>query len=187
MGQAEAAVLAAAIGGIAAVLGALVLGFVAVGNETRRRRWERADNERRALRAQAALVFEQVFVLQHEMEWLTWHAHRRPAAVRSELTEAYEDAVHRAYPRLLGAMAVLASLDLKLYNLLLPLTEQLFALESDIGTEITRLGLPDHAGEALAALQGMHSTVSALYRTYPPRLAEVLQTADATYIPTRRW
>lgn len=184
MGQAEAAVLAAAIGGIAAVLGALVLGFTAIRNETKRRVWERADDERRALRAQAALVFEQVFVLQHEMEWLTWHADRRPAALCSGFTEAYEEAVHKAYPRLLGAMAVLASLDLKLYNLLLPLTEQLFAFESDIGKEITRVSQPDTAEEAIAVLRDLRPAITALYLTLPPQLAEVLQAADRAYART---
>lgn len=163
-------------------MGALVLGFSALRNETQRRVWERADNERRALRAQAATVFEHAFVLQHEMEWLTWHAYHRPEAVDSELTQAYEEAVHKAYPNLLGAMAVLASLDLSVYNLLLPLIEQLFTLETDIGKGITRIRRPDDAEAAIATLGGMNPTVKALYVDLPPRLADALQAADARYI-----
>ena len=78
MTEPEALVAAAAIGGLAALAGALVAGGTALRNETRRRSAGRKDVERQALRTQAAEVFRHIFALQHEMEWLTWHAVNRP-------------------------------------------------------------------------------------------------------------
>jgi hypothetical protein len=66
--QAEAALIAAAIGGLAALVVALVGAGVALRNETRRRTAARLDAERQALRGQAAAVFRHMFTLQHEME-----------------------------------------------------------------------------------------------------------------------
>jgi hypothetical protein len=66
--------------------------------------------------AQAAEVFTYIFHLQHEMEWLTWQAAKRPDSFDVSMAAAYESAVHAVYPRILGAMAVLASLDLELYE-----------------------------------------------------------------------
>jgi hypothetical protein len=120
MTQPEAVVAAASIAGFAALAGALIAGAVALRNESRRRLTARLDSDRQALRAQAAEVFRQMFVLQHEMEWLTWHADKRPDSIGSEMVSAYESRVHDCYPRILGAMAVLASMDLSLYHRLAP-------------------------------------------------------------------
>jgi hypothetical protein len=179
--QTEAAVIAAAIGGLAALIAALVAAGVALRNETRRRSAARLDAERQALRGQAAEVFRHMFTLQQEMEWLTWHAANRPAQSSPEIAASYEDAVHKAYPSLLGAMAVLASLDMDLYDSLKPLAEQLYAADDQIGTLITGLTSAETRQDSLAGLKACHGPVTALYESLPPQMAKAMQLADTKY------
>jgi hypothetical protein len=175
--QAEAALIAAAIGGLAALVVALVGAGVALRNETRRRTAARLDAERQALRGQAAAVFRHMFTLQHEMEWLTWHAANRPAQLSPEMA-AYEAAVHKAYPSLLGAMAVLASMDMKLYDSLKPLADQLYAADGEIGTLITGLTSAETRQDSVAGLKKGYRPATAFYESLPPQMAKAMQLAD---------
>lgn len=175
MTQPEAVVAAASIGGLAAFVGALVAGAVALRNESKRRSAARQDIEMQALRAQAAEVFRQMFVLQHEMEWLTWHAANRPNSLDSQMTKAYESKVHDSYSTILGAMAVLASMDVGLYHRLTPLMERLFEAEGQIGKLITGLSARRGRGSSLAQLKQLNKPVTSLYLDLPPEMAEVMQ------------
>jgi hypothetical protein len=183
--EADAAVIAAAIGGLAALVAALVAAGVALRNETRRRSEARLDAERQALRGQAAEVFRHMFTLQHEMEWLTWHAANRPAELSPEMAAMYEAAVHKAYPSLLGAMAVLASMDMDLYDSLKPLIEQLYAAEGQIGKLITGLTSAETRQDSLAGLQEWNGPVTAFYRSLPPQMAKAMQLADTKHTARR--
>jgi hypothetical protein len=178
MTAADSAVFAAVIGGLAALVAALVAGGVALRNETRRRNDARLDAERQALRGQAADVFRHMFTLQHEMEWLTWHAVNRRAELSPEMAATYEAAVHKAYPSLLGAMAVLASMDTDLYNSLNPLTEEIYAAEGKIGTLITGLSSAETRQDSLAGLRQLNSPVTAFYKSLPPEMAKAMRQAD---------
>ena len=179
MTEPEALVAAAAIGGLAALVGALVAGGVALRNETRRRSTVRQDVERQALRAQAAEVFRYMFVFQHEMEWLTWHAFNRPKNLDSQMTATYETAVHDGYPRLLGAMAVLASMNMALYQRLVPMVDRIYEMEGEIGRLITGLDSRRTRGGSLAKLKQLNEPVKALYVALPPEMAEAMRFADS--------
>ena len=181
MTEADAVVIAGVIGGFAALVAALVAAGVAVRNETRRREEARRDAERQALRGQAAEVFRHMFTVQHEMEWLTWHAVNRPAELSPEMTATYEAAVHKAYPRLLGAMAVLASMNLDLYDRLNLLTEKIYAAEGNIGTLITGLHSAETRQDSLAGLRPLHGPVAAFYKSLPPEMAKAMELADTKY------
>jgi len=178
--QPVAVVVAASIGGFAALVGALVAGAVALRNESRRRAAARQDLAMQALRAQAAEVFRQMFVLQHEMEWLTWHAAHRPNSLNSKITAAYESRVHDSYPAMLGAMAVLASMDLDLYHRLTPLMERLFKAEGQIGDLITGLGSRRQRDSSLAQLKKLKDPITSLYLDLPSEMAKAMK-----YEPTR--
>jgi hypothetical protein len=179
--EVEGAVIAAAIGGLAALIAALVAAGVALRNETRRRSAARVDAERQALRGQAAEVFRHMFTLQQEMEWLTWYAANRPAAASPETAASYEDAVHKTYPSLLGAMAVLASLDMDLYESLKPLAEQLYAEDDQIALLIAGLTSAETRQDSLAGLKACHGPVIALYESLPPEMAKAMQLADTKH------
>jgi hypothetical protein len=185
MTQSGAAVVAASIGGLTALIAALVAGAVALRNESHRRSAARKDVDRQTLRAQAAEVFRQMFVLQHEMEWLTWHAANRPKSLNSQMTRAYESSVHDSYPRILGAMAVLASMDIGLYRRLEPLMERLFEAESQIGGLINGLSSRRKRGSSLVQLKQLNEPVRTLYLDLPPEMAEVMQYSDLLHSDRR--
>jgi len=181
MTQGQATLVAAVIAATTALMGALAAGAVALRNETRRRRAAAVDSDRLALRSQAANLFVHLFQLQHEMEWLTWHAVNRPGFLDRRLAAAYESAVHAVYPKILGAMAVLASLDLELYQTLQPLVDQLYNVEGAIGELITGLSHRRERTASLRRLSEYHSVVKTIYVDFPPRLAEAMQYADRRY------
>lgn len=185
MTQSGAAVVAASIGGLTALVAALVAGAVALRNESHRRSAARKDVDRQALRAQAAEVFRQMFVLQHEMEWLTWHAANRPKSLNSQMTRTYESSVHDSYPRILGAMAVLASMDIGLYRRLEPLMERLFEAESRIGCLINGLISRRKRGNSLVQLKQLNEPVRTLYLDLPPEMAEAMQYSDLLHSDRR--
>lgn len=172
---------AALVAAAAALVGAFVTNAVAVRNETRRRRAVATESDRSALRAQAADVFVHVFHLQHEMEWLTWHAAKRPESFDPRAAMEYESAVHAIYPRILGAMAVLASLDLELYQRLQPLVDRLYDVEGKIGEHLTGLSHQSKHATSLAKLGEYLGVVKAFYLDLPPLLAEAMREADRRY------
>lgn len=178
MNQADAAVAAAAIAASTALLGVLATSAVALHNETRRRRAAAVDADRLAIRAQAAEVFVHLFHIQHEMEWLTWHAVNRPAEIDRDFVARYETAVHATYPKVLGAMAVLASLDLGLYRSLAPTVDDLYNLEGDLARELGDLSATRRRRRSISKLVDQHATVVALYQSLPPKLADAMQAAD---------
>ncbi len=127
----------------------------------KRCRSRRKDVERQALRTQAAEVFRHIFVLQHEMEWLTWHAFNRPKNLDSRMTAAYESTVHDAYPKVLGAMAILASMNIDLYQRLAPMVDRIYEMDGEIGSHITGLGGRRTRGGSLAKLKQLNEPVKA--------------------------
>jgi hypothetical protein len=181
MNQADAAVAAAAIAAATALVGVVVTSAVALHNEARRRQAAVTDSNRLALRSRAADVFVHLFHLQHEMEWLTWHAVNRPAAIDRDFMARYEAAVHATYPKILGAMAVLASLDLGLYHSLVPIVDHVYDLEGDLAGQIGGLSQSTHRPGSIAELANRHATVVALYQSLPPKLAESMHEADRKY------
>jgi hypothetical protein len=112
---------------------------------------EQRNSAAQELRGRAADVFVQIFAVQHELEWITWHAKNDPSAVDEEMVRSYTANIHAAFPKLLGAMAVFRSLSRGLYDYLVPLTEDLYRLENSVGN-------------ALIGLRGKTDTVNAINR-----------------------
>jgi hypothetical protein len=179
MTEAGAAVAAAAIAAAAALVGVIASNAAALRNETRRRRAAVADAERQAIRSQAAEVFVHMFHMQHEMEWLTWHAVNCPERVDRSLGSAYENAIHAIYPRILGAMAVLASLDVVLYRKLRPVLDDMYDVDEKIGKEVCHVAQPERHVAAVARLADQHEAARAFYRDLPEKLAEFMLQADS--------
>jgi hypothetical protein len=176
--QGQAAIIAAII----ALFGALVVGVVTLRNESARREAEHQEAALQELRQRAADVFAQLFVVQHEMEWLTWHAVNNPTAVDSQFGKNYEATVHSGYPKLLAAMASVASLDMAVYDYLFPLNEEVYLLESRIAGALVPIinGTPDH-GSSLAELQALHHDTTKLYRRLPPLFSEAMAVTNQTF------
>jgi hypothetical protein len=174
----DSALVAAGLTGVLGLVAAVVAGIVALRVESTRRASEHERARIASIRTDAAEVFRHVFVLQHEMEWLTWHAGHRPGAPDDRMVTAYEAAVHEAFPRLMGALAALASSDLDLYAELAAVVDEVYVVEGRIGVLISGLvGDPGGRAEAVTALAAMGEEVRELYRTLPPRMAAAMRRA----------
>jgi hypothetical protein len=96
---------------------------------------------------------------------------------------AYESTVHDSYPRLLGAMAVLASMDMTLYHQLMPLADRIYGTEGKVGILIGGLGSRKKRGDSLAQLRQLNGPIKELYLTLPPEMAEAMRYAETKHRP----
>jgi hypothetical protein len=170
---------------VALVVG-LLAGGVALWNEARKRRQER-ENERQRLQAQrdearlsairlsAADAFKEMFVLQHEVEWLTWHARYEPKAVNEDMRRDYNQAVHVSIPKLLGALAVLASLDETTFRKLKPIADELFEFEGTTARAAIGLSERKTREAALRRLAFRFDRAYSLWIVLPKKMAEVMK------------
>lgn len=158
---------------VLALVGALVAAALAMLSETRRRRDARHADELKELRAWTSRVFEHLFALQHETEWLTWHALMHPAAVTESMVHEYQAAVHAAYPKVLGAMSVVASMDAALFDRLWETVDALYAFEGRVAA--SALQVPDEG--ALSHLAAMNVEAKGLYVSLPGQLAGAMTAA----------
>jgi hypothetical protein len=167
--------IVAIIGATVAVTTALVAAIVAVRNEQKSRRGAAHREELKELRLRVADVFTELFILQHEMEWLTWHAKYHPEAIDLAMIGRYEATVHAALPKALGAMAIVASLDLELYLLLKPLAEEVYFLEGGVALAAKDLGT-DREG-SIAKLTPLTAATTSLYVKLPIELGTAMEKA----------
>ena len=83
----------------------------------------------RELRTRTADAFKHVFVVQHAIEWVTWHAAHDRDTVTAKMKQDYNTEVHSAFPPLLGAVSAVAALDLGAFAKMQPILEELYALD----------------------------------------------------------
>jgi hypothetical protein len=167
--------IVALIGATVALTTALTAAIVGVRNEVRSRRGAARREELKELRLRVADVFTELFIIQHEMEWLTWHAEYRPQAVDTAMMGRYEAAVHGAFPKALSAMAIVASLDLDLYLLLRPLADEVYSVEGEIALAAKDLET-DREG-SIAKLTRLKATSTSLYQKLPVELGTAMEQA----------
>lgn len=167
--------IVALIGATVALMTALVAAIVGVRNEVRSRRGAARREELKELRLRVADVFTELFIIQHEMEWLTWHAQNHPEAVDHLMIGRYELTVHAAYPKVLSAMAIVASLDLELYLLLRPLADEVYSLEGQIA--LAAKHLETNREQSIAGLTRLKASSTALYEKLPVELGTAMETA----------
>jgi hypothetical protein len=165
---AEEAALGVAVVGLAGTLAANALAA-----RTRRR-----DGVIQELRARTADAFRQAFVIQHAIEWVTWHARFEPGLLDASMKREYAAEVHGALPQLLGSMAAVAALSLDIYRRMQPILEELYQAEGEVALEMRFVASGEGDGEAaLARLSELFNEAQHLYRLLPERLAEVMKTA----------
>jgi hypothetical protein len=177
MDEAGAALLAGGLASAAALLAATLTAFVALKAERQRREQEQATAAAQELRSRAADVFVQMFALQHELEWLTWHARHQPAALDAEMLRSYNTQVHAVIPKLLGTTAVVASLSVSLYSTLSRIGGELFNLDAQVASLLASLG--DSAGrqEAIRGLADLNPRAHELYVALPTDLSEAMKSS----------
>lgn len=170
----DTTIVAAAITAVVALVTALVAGIFGLRTESRRRRQEREDARLTDVRLNAADVFKEMFVLQHEIEWVTWHARFRPEAVDAGMLAAYDAAVHSCIPRLLGSLAVLTSRDRTFYDRVFPLADELFSLDGRVARVAADVRRADYSAATIDALSAEFVHAERLWQELPVRMAAAL-------------
>jgi hypothetical protein len=176
MDSTAAAILGTAIGAIAAIVSAILAGFFAFRNE----RLKLADARRAAsiaaLRSAAGAAFEEMFVLQHAMNWITWSAKNSPGDLTGDVLRQYDEEVHRALPRLLGALVKVAALSLPTYEELRKACKAMYDLEESIALAIRESRRSNDAlfGRVAEKLEAAHDFET----TIPRQLARVMTEAE---------
>jgi hypothetical protein len=173
-----AALIGAIVGGIAAIAGSFIVGLTQV--RTEKQKWLRSKQDEAAaqLRLQIAEVARKLLSAQHSMEWIAWYAHYAPQRVTQEMVSNYEQEIHKAFPELLGALAVTAALSLDAYNRLTPLAEEVYDLDASIS-----MALVNFKVSPLESAKGVSEALpktGELYKRLPLRIAEILKVVEVS-------
>jgi hypothetical protein len=175
MDNTTAALLGTLIGSSTALISSVLTNLVVLRNERARRDDAKATTDTLHLRQHIAVVFAEMFAVQHAINWIAWHAKHDPDAVDVEMLRAYETAIDNSYPKLLGAMAMVAALDLQIYTLLQPIAKGLYALDEKVAIALRRL--KSNRSIAIATLQGYKDQAEILEDSLPPELSRIMEIA----------
>ena len=127
------------------------------------------------LRSRTADVFKQAFVLQHAMEWVTWHAEYEPNALTEQSKQDYATEVHQAFPALQGAMTAAGALSMDVYQEMQPILDELYRLEHDVALAMRFVGTDESAhADAVTRLRDLSRPVASLYASLPKRFGQTM-------------
>lgn len=177
MDATTATILGTLIGALAAISSAVLAGLFSVRNERLRLIEAKRSADIAALRKAAGVAFEEIFAVQHAMNWITWYATNSPSEIDDANVREYEEQIHRAYPRLLGALAKVASLDLNLYHELHLICERIYHLEENVALAV-RDSATTSTGTTFQVLAQQMATVRGLERDLPPEMARIMHAAE---------
>jgi hypothetical protein len=175
MDPAIAGLLGAFIGGGLALLKPLVDGWSNRKLEREKAAWVRDNTVATEFRSHIAAVAREVLSIQHSMEWLC-----SATDAGGELTPAvmanYHVEIHSATPKLLGALATVASIDESTYENLSKLADDVFDLDSKLAAALRGyLDSPSLTSQAVASLR---APITKLYKQLPKRIAAVMKSAN---------
>jgi hypothetical protein len=163
---------AALIVGLVALVGALATNLLAA-------RASRRAAFVQELRTRTADAFREAFVVQHAMEWVTWHARNDPDALDEAMKRDYASEVHRALPALLGSIATIAALSIGAYQAMQPVLDKLYGCEERVGLALRFVADPGpKRSESIERLDELLDEAQQLYRDLPTWIAHAMALAD---------
>ncbi|MDQ1060415.1 hypothetical protein QFZ23_004316 [Arthrobacter globiformis] len=164
---------------------AVLTAVVAILIELSRHRAARRAFHVQEIRNRTAEAFSLMFTLQHEIEWITWHATKAPEFVGQGMVDSYNKAVHVTYPKLLGALAVVAALDKGLFDRLSPIARHLYELDMEVALAARGLEGRRTRKKSLEGLKNHYPAAKALYDAFPHLMASTLSDESAGSRRTR--
>jgi hypothetical protein len=174
---ATAALLGASIAGTVALVSSVLTNLVTLRNERFKQTEVRRAAKVEALRKQTGVAFAELFALQHADNWVSWFAEYHPHAINKEMAKAHQTEVHSAYPKLLGAMAIVAALNLDVYRELLPLAQRLYDLDHKVMLALRHID--DDKERAVLSLCDCLRESLKLEHELPPELARIMKIAES--------
>lgn len=172
-----AALAGSLIGGSAALAGTVFTNFVVLRTEAGRRGLATQSAYVHTLRERSGAAFAQFFIIVQAIEWITWCGDGDPNSLDRKRIKSYEEAVNGAYGKLLGAVAMTASLNLDIYEQLRPLLNILYDLESRAAVALREF-VATRSPAATAELRICKIEAMRIRETLPPELNRIMELAE---------
>jgi hypothetical protein len=168
-------VIGAAIGAGVGIASAILTNRHQRELERVRSRNELSKIMKEELIAHVAKAAQAMLSAQHSMEWMCWLGLQGPGAIDEQVASRYQQEIHATFPELLGALAVVASHDKRLYNDLARLAEQIYPIDDQIGSALVQYqDAPERVAEILAEIS---PNATNLYKSLPLQLAAIMESA----------
>jgi hypothetical protein len=172
MDAATAGLVGAALGGGVTILKSFVDSLSQRRLEMAKAQWGREGLLDTELRTHVASVARELLSAQHSMEWLC--ALTDGDTVLSQAAvDTYHLEIHATYPKLLGAIATVSSLNERAYQDLVVIADKVFAIDNTI-TEALR-GFQSSPTSASSTVSKQRAAATALYRSLPVSIARVMK------------
>ena len=172
MDAATAGLIGAAIGGGVAIIKSFVDGWSQRRLERAKAEWARSNVVETELRAHVAAVARELLAAQHSMEWLC-SLTDGGAVLSQAAVERYHAEIHATFPKLLGALATVSSVEDRVYRELSSLSDKVFELDGVIANALRAFdGSPPKASAEVAK---QRSGATELYRELPRSVATIMK------------
>lgn len=179
MDSAAAGLIGAVIGACVVLVNSVITNRHQLALEAEKARLGKQAELSRELRSWIADVAHEMLSVQHSMEWVCWFAFRG-ASIGKDMISSYQSEIHLHFPKLLGNLAVVASLNMGVYEKLASLAETLYGLDSHIAIAMLEHEKdPDELSRRLASL---YPQATALYETLPKELTGIINSAAVAEI-----
>jgi hypothetical protein len=128
------------------------------------------------LRHYTATAFSELFALNHAASWVTWFAGHAPHAVNQQMAASFDAETHSTFPKLLSAMAMVATVNWRVYEQLRLLQKGVFDLWERVAAALHQESDPD---AALQALRDCLPAAEELDDRLPKELERLMKTAGS--------
>jgi hypothetical protein len=169
--NAIAALIGAAIGGAITFLSTFVDRWSQRSLERKKVEWTREHMVDAEFREHVTAVARELLSAQHSIEWLcSKTGHGQP--LHSKAVDDYHAEIHSAFPKLLGALAAVSTIDGRAYKELFGLAEKIFAIDSAIASSLQSFDTSPEAASAGVAKQ--RHAAAALYKSLPISINKII-------------
>ena len=172
MDPAIAGLVGVVIGGGLTLLKSLVDARSQKQLERAKAEWTRENAVATELRSHISAVCKDILSFQHSMEWLC-SATDGDGELTPAVIENYHAEIHTAIPKLLGALATVASIDEAAYAQCSAMAEEVFELDTKIASILR--GYLSSSSATSKSIARLRAPVTILYKQLPPRIAQVLR------------
>lgn len=172
MDQAIAGLIGAVIGACIVIINTLITNRHQLTLEAEKARLAEEAELSKELRSRIADVAHEMLSAQHSMEWVCWFA-SEGADIDKDMVSNYHSEIHLHFPRLLGSLAVVASLNVDVYEELALLADKLYQVDSDIAQAMLTYGTEPN--ELSAKLAGVYPEATALYQVLPEQITRIIK------------
>lgn len=172
MDAATAGLIGAVLGGGVALVTSLIDGWNSRKLEAAKAQWGQEHAVGAELRGHVGAVARHLLSCQHSMEWLCALTDDGGVLTQKSV-ETYHREIHATFPKLLGGLATVSSLDSRLYAELERLAEEVFRIDGKIADALKKF---DRApAEASREVSTQRIDATELYRKLPREIGEIMK------------